>query len=805
MARIIEAKAVISGEDRLSGILDKVARKTRELGKGIKASARLDDLNRSLGQTKKQLAAIERVNLAQSRLASAKLGYAGAPDEASRAAATRAIQRQTRAVAEARREVAGFGVPIGNMVAHERALKESVDKTTAAIQRETAALERRDRVQAKWDERRRHRAVAAEASRRKATTERAVGNEGSGLGTAALLRGAAPIVAPYLVGAEVKRELRTYADLEKAVTSLGVTAEATDAQVKAATETFRREGPGLGVDAKEMARAAEMYVAAGLDFDTAVNSAAKTVKASKASGGTLEDLTSAGIAAMQQYGFTAKNLERAFDLMAKGGKEGRYELKNMAADLPSVGAGAKRLGLDGEKGLAKSVAALETIREVVGSPEEAANRWENVVQKAFIQETQKNFKKMGINLEKEIKDGAKKGKDALDVLLDATERATKGDEFKIAALFNDSQAMQGMQALLQNRKKLNDLTAKIMSEAAGTIARDFERVSKTTDEGFKRLSASIDRATGRMGEALAPMAGKIASEIEEALDRIDKGQTLLSRWEAERRARETAAGRDPDADRKQYEADQREIQAHVDDFEKRVFGNKRGLRGVLFPEQSEIDEAVRKAREAGLKERADAERSRAEAAAQARNRQLGQELRQGYRAPTGSPMPKATVSAMDAEEADRLANLEREFGDMASKAELERIDARLKRMEGPGFGDFGKPGKGRKGPEITAPAAPLTRDPTAPGPSLGFNSQPLTAQVTGPVPVSVTGDVKGTVEVGGTLNIVPTPLFTATFAGFERRVASVEGKVASFGSLVAANGPGSTGKSSPDAGKGGRE
>lgn len=96
-------------------------------------------------------------------------------------------------------------------------------------------------------------------------------------------------------------------------------------------------------------------------------------------------------------------------------------------------------------------------------------------------------------------------------------------------------------------------------------------------------------------------------------------------------------------------------------------------------------------------------------------------------------------------------------------------------------------------------------DPTAPGLSLGFNSQSLTAQVTGPVPVSVTGDVKGTVEVGGTLNIVPTPLFTATFAGFERRVASVEGKVASFGSLVAANGPGSTGKSSPDAGKGGRE
>lgn len=839
--RVIEAKAVISGEDRLSKVLDGVNKKLRDVGKGAKVSADVDRLNKSLSGTKRQLEALDRINAAQSRLSSARLGLTGARAEADRigaalatakqakdvkavaaltaqnriaqravAQSTGAVERQASAVADARRAFAGFAIPVENLVAHERALRTSVEQTTAAIRKQTLAQRDRERfAEAKTLKlQRRQEAMEATASRRERQTARATGGStGSGLGTMGALRGGLPILGPLAVGAEMRREVRNYADLEKAVTSLGVTAEATDGQVKQAMEQFRREGPALGATAKDMARAGELYVAAGLDFDTATGAVAKTVKATKASGGELDDLTNAGIAAMQQFGFTAKNVEQAFDLMAKGGKEGRYELKSMAKDMPSVGAGAKRLGLQGREGLAKTVAALETIREVVGTSEEAANRWENVVQKVFIGETQKNFKKMGSNLEKAIKDGAKKGKDALDVVLDETERLTKGDEFKMAQLFNDQQAQQGIQALIKNRQKFKDMTAKILAEANGTIARDYERVAKTTSEGLERLAASFDRATGRMGEALSPMAGRLAETIDQTLEKLDRGETLLSKWEQSRRAREEAAGRDPDAARKAIEdrlqAQQEEAEANA----KRIWGDKRGVMGVLFPEKEEIDEAVRKAREAGLKEKADRERKAADAANAARTRQLTAEMRQGARPPINSPLPRTTVSAMDADETERLGNLTREMDGIGLKAQIATIEARLKRMEGPGFGDFGKAGKGPKAPEFTGEPGSLTRDPSASGPTFGFGTggigpgSGITAEVKTPIPVNVTGEVTGIGTLTATVTVTESPNFTARMNGIDAKLTSMSGKL----SQVGGNGPGSTGRSSPDAGKGGRD
>lgn len=79
---------------------------------------------------------------------------------------------------------------------------------------------------------------------------------------------------------------------------------------------------------------------------------------------------------------------------------------------------------------------------------------------------------------------------------------------------------------------------------------------------------------------------------------------------------------------------------------------------------------------------------------------------------------------------------------------------------------------------------------------------PITAKVDQPTPVAVAGELKGVVDVGGTLTIGPNPYFTATLSGFERRLANVEGTVQQVGGGGA---PCTTGRSSPDAGKDGRD
>ena len=48
MAKIIEAKAIISGEGRLSKVLDGLDKKFKSIGKGAKIAAGIDGLNKSL-------------------------------------------------------------------------------------------------------------------------------------------------------------------------------------------------------------------------------------------------------------------------------------------------------------------------------------------------------------------------------------------------------------------------------------------------------------------------------------------------------------------------------------------------------------------------------------------------------------------------------------------------------------------------------------------------------------------------------------------------------------------------------------
>ncbi len=228
-----------------------------------------------------------------------------------------------------------------------------------------------------------------------------------------------------------RKAVKTFEDLETAAKALAITADKTDAEVAQVVERFRQLGPSLGSSAKDMVEAAQTFVAAGLDFDTAIAAVPPSVKAAKASFGEIADTAKAGVAAINNLGISAEELPEAFDRMAKAGKEGNVELKNLARILPSVAASGANLGLKGLSGLTDVVAALEILGKVTATPDEAANRVENLFQKATADETVRNFQKVGeamgksIDLEKEMEAGAARGETKLAVLLRLTKELTQ--------------------------------------------------------------------------------------------------------------------------------------------------------------------------------------------------------------------------------------------------------------------------------------------------------------------------------------------------------------------------------------------
>ncbi|MCJ2054269.1 phage tail tape measure protein [Methylobacterium sp. J-070] len=339
----------------------------------------------------------------------------------------------------------------------------------------------------------------------------------------------------YAVGALGKKAVSTYADLQSAAKALAITADATDATVAATVERFRTIGPSLGATPQEMIEAAKVFVEAGLDYKTAVDAVVPSLKTARASFGELPETAKAGVAAISNLGITVDALPEAFDRMAKAGKEGNVELRNLARILPAVAAGGSNLGLKGLPGLTDIVGALEIIGKVTASPDEAANRLENLFAKGTADETVRSFEKVGaamgrtVDLEKEMEAGAAKGESKLAVLLRLTRELTQGNPFRINELFGDMQARQAIEALLKFEAEYDGIRARINAGSKGLVEQDFARATDRLKADFERLGAAWDRLAGRVGEGLAPGVAAATREATTFLERLEQGDTILQR------------------------------------------------------------------------------------------------------------------------------------------------------------------------------------------------------------------------------------------------------------------------------------
>lgn len=168
MAKIIEAVARITADDRTGAVFDKLAKKIDQIGKSGKAAAAVDQLAKSLERAKMQMAAIDRFNSSRGGFADARTKFNAAQEAVSRAAAAmrrgegdakqlarayaqaqnqvtsaaRAFDRQKNAILSNKRALEQLGVPVSQAAAHQARLRSAVDRTTAALHRQERASER---------------------------------------------------------------------------------------------------------------------------------------------------------------------------------------------------------------------------------------------------------------------------------------------------------------------------------------------------------------------------------------------------------------------------------------------------------------------------------------------------------------------------------------------------------------------------------------------------------------------------------------------------------------------------------------
>lgn len=338
---------------------------------------------------------------------------------------------------------------------------------------------------------------------------------GSMAAGAAITRYLAPAAVAYGAVATTK----AFATVERRMERIGITADASAAETRAALETIRAAAQGIGAPVENLMEGMESLVASGKSMGEAMAFLPSVAKTAHAADAAFADIATTADAVGNSFGIAADRMDRAFDILAKGGKLGKFELKDMAAELPSLAPAFAALGYTGEAGLKKLTAALQTVRLETGQSGEAATAFMDVLTKMESTATAANFKRFGVDIRKEMAAARKEGKDTLDTFIELSTKAVKGDMAKLPQLFTDKQMLVGMRALMRHTGEMKGYFD-ALGNSVGTVDADIKRLSENAATGFDRIGNSWATLKQSVGEGLVGIgAADAMTSIASGIDR----------------------------------------------------------------------------------------------------------------------------------------------------------------------------------------------------------------------------------------------------------------------------------------------
>ena len=351
------------------------------------------------------------------------------------------------------------------------------------------------------------------------------------------------------------KSIKEASGFEDKVKDIAITGEMSEAQEMALGKSLRRVALQTNQHHTDLTQGVGALVAEGMDPVKAAGQAALLGKTATASRAEMSDLAKMNVTFDKVLG--VKDMELAFNQAAKAGKQGSFELKDMAKWLPALGGQLKSLGVVGNEAVVNLASRLQIARRTAGNNDEAANNLKNFLTKLSSPDTEKDFKKLGINLQEQLRASARKGLDPVEagitLIMEQIGKSAPGaaDELKklslelskikdpvmraaelerrrtfiealgqksgLGKMFQDMQAMSYLLAEVQNRgdlKSIMDSTRTGKAEdGRNTLDVDFDRRLKGANEAFKGIMIRASELGITLGSVLLPPLLSILDDV----------------------------------------------------------------------------------------------------------------------------------------------------------------------------------------------------------------------------------------------------------------------------------------------------
>jgi TP901 family phage tail tape measure protein len=318
------------------------------------------------------------------------------------------------------------------------------------------------------------------------------------------------------IGVAFGASIRQAARFELILSDIGKTANIGQGELKALSgELLRLSGRNLtNLSPEKLAAGIQDLVAQGLELKDAVASMESLGKVATATNSDLLDVTKTGFQLQNALKIRPTELKATFDALAFAGKQGAFELRDMAQYMPTIAAAAGSLGIQGQKGAVSLAAMMQMVRKDAPDAGQAATRLTDAMLKLTAPDAVKRFAKFGVNIEQVLNDAKAKGINPMEAALDQLQKVTGGDVFKLSQIFGDKEAKLALMSLMKYRKEYEKLKADAGgSAAAGTVDKDFQRSLATFQGTLTSFQNSAQRLGIAVGNALLPPLTRMAEII----------------------------------------------------------------------------------------------------------------------------------------------------------------------------------------------------------------------------------------------------------------------------------------------------
>ncbi len=316
------------------------------------------------------------------------------------------------------------------------------------------------------------------------------------------------VAAVGAVTGAISSVVSTSRAFSQGLTEIGTVSDLSKAELDALGESAKELALRVGIDVVDAVHQLKELIRSGIDPDNALLVLSQAAETAKASQQDLGAVVKIGTELLHGYGVQIGDLQKTFDLLFQGMKDGGPTFNELASSLGPLLSVAKLANVP----ITELVASLQVMVRAGLPAEQAIGNLTKIITKLDTKTAVAALAQLGIQSSDLVEIFTQLG----DKGLDLNETLQLG--------LADKRSVAGLSALTSGAHGLRDEMDKLAT-SSGSVATALEKISETPKEKIERLSAAYEVLKTNIGKAAGESGGllDIAIKLVQGLDLLAKG------------------------------------------------------------------------------------------------------------------------------------------------------------------------------------------------------------------------------------------------------------------------------------------